>query len=60
MDRPCWGRVRTYDLESLAPTIETLREAVVTLSLVVNPLSNIAERIPLPGRRHWPFRDDDE
>jgi hypothetical protein len=47
-------------LESLAPTIETLREAVVTLSLVVNPLSNIAERIPLPGRRRWPFRDDDE
>lgn len=47
-------------LESLAPTVETLREAVVTLSLVVNPLSNIAERIPLPGRRHWPFRDQDE
>jgi hypothetical protein len=38
----------------------TLREAVVTLSLVVNPLSNIAERIPLPGRRRWPFRDDEE
>lgn len=38
-------------LEALTPTIETLREAVATLSLVVNPLSNIAERIPIPGRR---------
>lgn len=40
----------TPGLEALAPTIETLREAVVTLSAVVNPLSNIADRIPLPGR----------
>jgi hypothetical protein len=38
-------------LEALAPTNETLREAVTTLSLVVNPLSNIADRIPIPGRR---------
>jgi stage V sporulation protein R len=30
-----------------------LREAVTTLSLVVNPLSTIAERIPLPGRRRF-------
>ena len=37
--------------EALAPTIEILREAVTTLSLVVNPLSNIADRTPLPGRR---------
>ena len=29
--------------------IEALREAVTTLSLVVNPLSNIADRIPIPG-----------
>ena len=28
-----------------------LREAVITLSQVVNPLSNIADRIPFPGRR---------
>lgn len=40
----------TPGLEALAPTIETLREAVITLSAVVNPLSNIADRIPLPGR----------
>ena len=38
-------------MEALAPTIETLREAVIVADLVVNPLSNIAERIPLPGRR---------
>jgi hypothetical protein len=38
-------------LEALAPTIETLKEAVITLSAVVNPLSNIADRIPFPGRR---------
>jgi hypothetical protein len=25
------------------------------LASVVNPLSSIAERIPLPGRRMWPF-----
>ena len=34
--------------------------AVVAMTLVVNPISTIAERIPLPGRRRWPFRDDDE
>jgi hypothetical protein len=38
-------------LEALEPTIEALREAVITLSQVVNPLSNIADRIPFPGRR---------
>jgi hypothetical protein len=38
-------------LEALAPTIDALHEAVITLSQVVNPLSNIADRIPLPGRR---------
>jgi len=38
-------------LEALAPTIDALHEAVVTLAQVVNPLSNIADRIPLPGRR---------
>lgn len=41
-------------LEELAPTIEMLREAVVAMTMVVNPLSNIAERIPLP-RRRWPL-----
>lgn len=41
-------------MEELAPTIEMLREAVVAMTLVVNPLSNIAERIPLP-RRRWPL-----
>jgi hypothetical protein len=35
----------------LEPTIEALREAVITLSQVVNPLYNIADRIPIPGRR---------
>ncbi len=40
----------TPGLEALAPTIDTLRDAVVTLSAVVNPLSSIADRIPLPGR----------
>jgi hypothetical protein len=38
-------------LEALAPTIDALHEAVITLSQVVNPLSNIADRIPFPGRR---------
>lgn len=38
-------------LEALGPTIDALHEAVVTLAQVVNPLSNIADRIPLPGRR---------
>ena len=38
-------------LEALAPTIDALHDAVVTLSQVVNPLSSIADRIPLPGRR---------
>ncbi len=41
----------TPGLEALAPTIDALHDAVVTLSQVVNPLSSIADRIPLPGRR---------
>jgi hypothetical protein len=41
----------TPGLEALAPTIDALHEAVITLSQVVNPLSNIADRIPFPGRR---------
>ncbi len=41
----------TPGLEALEPTIEALREAVIVLSQVVNPLSNIADRIPFPGRR---------
>ena len=41
----------TPGLEALAPTIDALHDAVVTLSQVVNPLSNIADRIPLPGWR---------
>ncbi|MGH3555170.1 MAG: hypothetical protein ACRDT5_21805, partial [Mycobacterium sp.] len=37
---------------ALEPAIATLQDAVISLTLVVNPLSNIAERIPLlPGRR---------
>jgi hypothetical protein len=47
-------------MEALTPTVEMLREAVVTMTLVINPLSNIADRIPLPGRRRWPFREDEE
>ena len=46
-------------MEALTPTVEMLREAVVTMTLVINPLSSIADRIPLPGRRRWPFREDD-
>ena len=50
-------------MEELAPTIELLREAVLAMTLAVNPLSTIAERIPLP-RRRWPLgifgADDDE
>ena len=42
-------------MEELAPTIETLREAVVAMTLVVNPLSTIAERIPIPRRGRWPL-----
>lgn len=38
-------------MEALEPAIATLQEAVISLTMVVNPLSNIAERIPLPGRR---------
>lgn len=37
----------TEGLAALTPTIDTLQDAVVTLSQVVNPLSNIADRIPL-------------
>ena len=50
-------------MEELAPTIELLREAVVAMTLAVNPLSTIAERIPLP-RRRWSLglfsAEDDE
>jgi hypothetical protein len=41
----------TPGMEALAPTIEALQDAVTSLTMVVNPLSNIADRIPLPGRR---------
>ncbi len=41
----------TPGMEALAPTIDTLQDAVASLTLMVNPLSNFAERIPLPGRR---------
>ena len=46
-------------MEALTPTVEALRDAVIAMTRVVDPLSTIAERIPLPGRRLWPFRDDD-
>jgi hypothetical protein len=38
-------------MEALEPAIATLQDAVMSLTMVVNPLSNIADRIPLPGRR---------
>jgi hypothetical protein len=38
-------------MEALEPAIATLQDAVIGLTMVVNPLSNIADRIPLPGRR---------
>lgn len=38
-------------MEALEPAIATLQDAVVALTMVVNPLSSIADRIPLPGRR---------
>jgi hypothetical protein len=38
-------------MEALEPAIATLQDAVISLTMVVNPLSNIADRIPLPGRR---------
>ncbi|PBJ49304.1 hypothetical protein BI298_15205, partial [Mycobacterium avium subsp. hominissuis] len=41
----------TPGMEALEPAIATLQDAVVALTMVVNPLSNIADRIPLPGRR---------
>jgi hypothetical protein len=41
----------TPGMEALAPTIDTLQDAVSSLTLMVNPLSNFADRIPLPGRR---------
>ncbi|RFD26009.1 hypothetical protein MUBE_05890 [Mycobacterium uberis] len=51
------GRL-TPGMEALEPTIATLQDAVSALTLVVNPLSNMAERIPLPHRspRHPPSR----
>ena len=36
-------------MEALEPAIATLQDAVMSLTLVVDPLSNIAGRIPLPG-----------
>ncbi|CFR87835.1 Uncharacterised protein [Mycobacterium tuberculosis] len=41
----------TPGMEALEPAIATLQDAVIALTMVVNPLSSIAERIPLPGRR---------
>ena len=41
-------------MEALEPAIATQQDAVTALTLVVNPLSSIAERIPLPGRRPRP------
>jgi len=41
----------TPGMEALEPAISTLQDAVMALTMVVNPLSNIADRIPLPGRR---------
>ena len=41
----------TPGMEALEPAIATLQDAVMALTMVVNPLSNIADRIPLPGRR---------
>jgi hypothetical protein len=38
-------------MEALEPAISTLQDAVMALTMVVNPLSNIADRIPLPGFR---------
>jgi hypothetical protein len=38
-------------MEALEPAIATLQDAVMALTMVVNPLSNIADRIPFPGRR---------
>ena len=41
----------TPGMEALEPAIATLQDAVISLTMVVNPLSSIADRIPLPGRR---------
>ena len=38
-------------MEALEPAIATLQDAVMSLTMVVNPLSNIADRIPFPRRR---------
>ena len=38
-------------MEALEPAIATLQDAVTALTLVVNPLSNIAARFPFPGFR---------
>ena len=38
-------------MEALEPAISTLQDAVIALTMVVNPLSNIAERFPFPGLR---------
>ena len=39
----------TPGMEALEPAIATLQDAVIALTMVVNPLSSIADRIPLPG-----------
>jgi len=41
----------TPGMEALEPAISTLQDAAISLTMVVNPLSSIADRIPLPGRR---------
>lgn len=45
------GLAEELHVEALEPAIATLQDAVIALTMVVNPLSSIAERIPLPGRR---------
>jgi len=37
-------------MQVLEPTVEALRDAVITLGSAINPLSNIADLIPRPGR----------
>ena len=37
-------------LAAMEPTVEALRDAVITLGSAINPLSNIADLFPRPGR----------
>ncbi len=37
-------------LQAMEPTVEALRDAVITLGSAMNPLSNFADLIPRPGR----------